>query len=373
MKNIRKSAIRVLYDDAPPGSINLGLGEPDFPTPEIVRRAATEFLEQGVVGYTPNAGIMPLRERIAAFHSEGSRTPYNANQVCIMNGTEEVLFAVLMTVAGPGDEVLLPDPCYLAYPPIVELAGARPAYYRMPAARGFTFDRDCFDRALTARTKIVILLSPSNPTGRTISRDDLHFIAERLKETGVLVISDEIYRDLYFDDRPASISELYDQTITIAGLSKSMSMTGWRLGWCIGPEEIVGHATAMHQYISTCASAVSQRGALAAFTPEGQQATAGMRDELKRRRDVMARAIERDLGLPFVQGEGAFYIMLNVAGLGPSMDIAVRLLEHRVITIPGSAFGREGEGYLRLSFSIGPESIEEGIRRIAVGLGSPER
>jgi aminotransferase len=373
LKHVRKSATRVLYDSAPPGSINLGLGEPDFPTPEVIRRAAVEFIEQGFVGYTPNAGILPLRAAIAAYHSEGMATPFSANQVCVTNGTEEALFAVVMTIAGPGDDVLLPDPCYLAYPPIAELAGARATYYRMPAAQGFTFDRESFARAVTDQTKIVILLSPSNPTSRTIARGDLQFIAERLQGTNAYVIADEIYRELYFTERPATISEFYDQTLIISGLSKSMSMTGWRLGWCVGPEEIIQHVTVMHQYVSTCASGVSQRAALAAFTDAGRRATAEMRDELKRRNDVMARAIERDVQLPFVQGEGAYYIMLDVSGFGPSMDTAIGLLKHRVITVPGSAFGNEGEGYLRLSFSIAPHLIEEGIRRIAGGLDKPAR
>ena len=371
LKNVRKSVTRLLYDSAPPGSINLGLGEPDFPTPEVIRRAAVEFIEQGFVGYTPNAGILPLRSAIAAYHSEGRASAFSANQVCVMNGTEEALFAVVMTIAGPCDDVLLPDPCYLAYPPIAELAGARATYYRMPAAQGFTFDRESFEQAVTDKTKIVILLSPSNPTSRTIARDDLQFIAERLQGTNVYVVADEIYRELYFTERPATISEFYDRTIIVSGLSKSMSMTGWRLGWCVGPEEVIGHITVMHQYVSTCASGVSQRAAIAAFTDAGRKATAEMRDELKRRNDVMARAIERDLRLPFVQGEGAFYFMLDVSEFGPSMDTALRLLKHRVITVPGAAFGTESEGYLRLSFSIAPQLIEAGIRRIAAGLDKP--
>jgi aspartate/methionine/tyrosine aminotransferase len=238
----------------------------------------------------------------------------------------------------------------------------------MPAAQGFTFDRESFAAAVSERTKLVILLSPSNPTSRVIAAADLRFIADRLRGTNATVIADEIYRELYFAERPATISEFYDRTIIISGLSKSMSMTGWRLGWCVGPTEVIGHITVMHQYVSTCASHVSQRAALAAFTDEGRNATAEMRDELKRRNEVMARAIERDLQLPFVQGEGAYYIMLDVSRFGPSMDTAMQLLKHRVITVPGAAFGTEGEGYLRLSFSIAPHLIEEGIRRIAAGL-----
>jgi aspartate/methionine/tyrosine aminotransferase len=150
-------------------------------------------------------------------------------------------------------------------------------------------------------------------------------------------------------------------------------MTVWRIGWAVGPEDVIRHVTVMHQYVSTCASAVSQKAALAAFSDEGRAATVWMRDELRRRRDVMARAIDRDLRLPYVQGEGAFYIMLDVSQFGPSMDTAMGLLNEKVITVPGSAFGPEAEGYLRLSFSIGPQLIEEGIRRIATGLDKLDR
>lgn len=368
LRNVRKSATRRLYDSAPKGSINLGLGEPDFPTPEVVRREAIRVISEEHLGYTPNSGILPLRQRIAAHASDGLATPFTADSVCVTNGSEEALFTVMTTIVGPGDEVLLPDPCYLAYPPIAEIAGAQVKYYSMPAARGFTFDRESFSRALTDKTKIVIILSPSNPTSRVIARDDLKFIADRLAGSNVYVVADEIYRDLYFYNRPDTISEFYDKTIIVSGLSKSMSMMGWRIGWAVGPEEVIRHVIVMHQYVSTCASAVTQKAAVAAFSDEGTKATAAMRDELKRRNDVTARAIERELGLPYVQGEGAYYIMLDVSRFGPSMDTALRLLDERVITVPGSAFGSEGEGYLRISFSIDSSLIEEGIRRIAHGL-----
>jgi aspartate/methionine/tyrosine aminotransferase len=325
-------------------------------------------IEQEPIGYTPNAGLLALRERIAAYHSEGSSRDYSPASVCVTNGAEEALFALVMAACGSGDEVLLPDPCYLAYPVLAEIAGAEVRRYRCPASRGFDFDRESFDRSVGERTRLVFIVSPSNPTGRVISRDDLRFIADRLGGSGAIVASDEIYRELYFGERPASISDFYEKTIVISGLSKMMSMTGWRLGWAAGPEEVIQHVTAIHQYISTCASAVSQKAALVAFTEEGRAETARMREELRHRSKVMARAIERELGLPYVTGEGAFYIMLDVSRHGPSEDVAVRLLEDRVITVPGSAFGAEGEGFLRLSFSIAPSEIEEGIRRIGRGL-----
>ena len=367
LQNIHKSATRVLYDNAPPGSINLGLGEPDFPTPDVICREAIRVIQEEAIGYTANEGIKPLREKIAHYHSEGSRS-YNAGSVCITSGAEEALFAVMMTILGPGDEALLPDPGYIAYPAIAEIANADVRYYRTPAAQGFVFDRDSFDKAVTDRTKLVVINSPSNPTSRVISRDDLRFIAERLSKTNSYVLTDEIYRDLYLGQQPATISEFYESVVIVSGLSKMMSMTGWRLGWAIGPEEVIGPVTVMRQYMSTCSSAVTQKAAVVAFSDEGRRKTAVMRDELNRRGEVMARAIDRELQLPYVQGEGAYYIMLDVSRYGPSMETATALLNERVITVPGSAFGSEGEGFLRLSFSIEASSIEEGIRRIAKGL-----
>ena len=369
LQHIGKSATRVLYDSAPPGSINLGLGEPDFPTPEVVRREAIRVIQEEPIGYTTNAGIQPLREKIAEYHSDGLPSPYTAESVCVTTGAEEALFAVMMTILGPGDEALLPDPGYIAYPAIAMIAGADMRYYATPSAGGFTFDRESFERAITDKTRLVVINSPSNPTSRVISPDDLRFIADRLSRSRAYVLADEIYRDLYVDQRPATISEFYDKTIIVSGLSKIMSMTGWRLGWAVGPEEVIRPVTVMRQYMSTCTSAVTQKAALAAFTGEGRRETAAMRDELNRRGEVMARAIDRDLQLPYVRGEGAYYIMLDVSRYGASMDTAMALLEQRVITVPGSAFGSAGEGFLRLSFSIEATSIEEGIRRIAKGLG----
>jgi aspartate aminotransferase len=370
LRNVRKSATRRLYDAAPGGSINLGLGEPDFPTPEIVRDAAKSAIDEARIGYTSNAGLVELRDLIAAYHREGSLTPYTRDSVCVMTGAEEGLYSVVMSLVNPGDEVLLPDPGFNAYPAIVEIAGARVTRYRLPAAGGFAFDRDSFKQALTDKTRLVFILSPSNPTSRMIARSDLEWIADTLRGSGVFVLSDEIYRELYFETRPSSISEFYEQVVVVSGLSKMMSMTGWRLGWAAGPADVISQVTVMHQYVSTCASAVSQKAAIAAFTDDARKATASMRDELLRRRQVISSAIERELGLPYVVGEGAYYAMLDVSRYGSSEDVALSLLESRVITVPGSAFGPEGEGYLRLSFSIDPAQIEEGIRRIATGLAA---
>ncbi|MEW6125531.1 MAG: pyridoxal phosphate-dependent aminotransferase [Acidobacteriota bacterium] len=369
IKHVQKSATRRLYDAAPAGSINLGLGEPDFLTPEVIRREAARVVKEERLGYTPNAGLLALREQVARFHSDGLKSAIGADSVCVTNGAEEALFAVMLSILNPGDEAVLPDPGFSAYTTIAEIAGAQVVHYVMPAAKGFQFDRREFEKSLTDKTRLALIVSPSNPTSRVISRADLQFIADTLRGSEVYIIADEIYRELYFtDERPSSLAEFYDKTIIVSGMSKMMSMTGWRLGWAVGDAEVIRYVTVMHQYISSCASSVSQKAALAAFTDEGRKATKAMRDELKHRRDVISAAIERELGLPYVAGEGGFYVMLDISRYGEAEAVAMRLLEEGVITVPGDAFGKEGRGYLRLSYSIEPTFIEEAIQRMAKGL-----
>ena len=369
IKNIGKSATRRLFDLAPAGSINLGLGEPDFPVPQVVRDEAIRVINEEHIGYTPNSGIAPLKEKIAEYHSDGLSKPYSTGSVCVMNGAEEAIFNVMMSILGPGDEALLPDPCYLAYQPIAEIAGAAQKYYHLRASRGFEFDRGSFDAALSDATRLVVINSPSNPTSTSLSRDDLQFIAGRLEGSDVHVLADEIYRDFYFGEQPGSLSEFYDKTIIVSGLSKMMSMTGWRIGWAVGPEEVIRQITVLHQYVSTCASAITQNAAVAAFSENGRRATAAMREELAHRRGVMTAAIDSVLGLPYVAGDGAYYVMLDVSRHGSSEEVSMKLLESKVITVPGGAFGTEAEGFLRLSYCFDPKLIEEGVRRIGKSLG----
>jgi aminotransferase len=207
IKHIGKSATRRLFDLAPAGSINLGLGEPDFPVPQVVRDEAIRVINEEHLGYTPNSGIPALKQKIAAYHSQGLATPYPQGSVCVMNGAEEAIFNVMMSILGPGDEALLPDPCYLAYQPIAEIAGAKQKYYRLRASRSFEFDRASFDAGLSDKTRLVVINSPSNPTSTSLTRDDLAFIACRLSGSPVYVLADEIYRDFYVGERPGSLSE----------------------------------------------------------------------------------------------------------------------------------------------------------------------
>jgi aspartate aminotransferase len=368
LRGIEKSVIRQVFDRARPGSINLGLGEPDLATPDVIRRAAVKAILEEQNGYTPQAGLPALREKVAAEY------PYleeNTERVIITAGSQEALYLALLALVDEGDEVLLPNPGFVAYPTIVKMAGGKSIFYRLPREKDFVFDIDEFRRALSPRTKVVVCVSPSNPTGRTLSRNDLAHIADVLRDHGAYLISDEIYRELYYTpERPDSLSSFYDRTIVIGGLSKSMSMTGWRLGWLCGVEAIVKAALVLHGYVTTCASAISQKASLAAWTEEAEEARAGFRETFRARRDHLLELIDRELGLRAVTPDGAFYTMLDVSGYGPSMKVADALLDQGVITVPGAAFGSESEGFLRVSFCADHEVLAEGVKRIRKGLAT---
>jgi aspartate/methionine/tyrosine aminotransferase len=366
LQGIEKSVIRQVFDRAKPGSLNLGLGEPDLPTPDVVRRAAIRAITEEQNGYTSHAGLPSLREKVAAEY------PYLENdsaRVIITAGSQEALYLALLTLVDEGDEVLLPNPGFVAYPTIVRMAGGTSTFYRLPSSENFGFDVDEFRRALTPQTKVVVCISPSNPTGRTLSQTDLAVIAETLCDHPAFLISDEIYRDLYYSSaRPTSVSSLYDRTIVISGLSKSMSMTGWRLGWLCGEQSVIQAALVLHGYVTTCASAVSQKASLVAWTDEAEEARAQFRETFRTRRDHLLNLIQTELGLRAVTPDGAFYTMVDVSKYGTSMRVAEALLEERIVTVPGSAFGSESEGFLRVSFCAELDALSEGVARIKKGL-----
>ena len=367
LRGIQKSMIRQVFDRARPGSINLGLGEPDLPTPDVIRREAARVVAEEQNGYTTHAGLPALRERVAADYPHLGLTP---EQVVITAGSQEALYLVLLTLVDEGDEVLIPDPGFVAYPTIVKMAGGVPKFYRMPAARDFAFDAEEFRRALTPKTKVVVCISPSNPTGRVLSREELAAMAGALEGSGAYVVSDEIYRELYFTgERPSSVSEFRpDRVLVIGGLSKSMSMTGWRLGWLCGDAGVVRSALVLHGYTTTCASTVSQKAGLAAWTAEAADARRGFRKTFRERRDHLLGLLSSELRLRAVEPEGAFYAMADVRAHGDSMQVAERLLEGGVITVPGAAFGPEGEGHLRVSFCADLGVLAEGVRRMREAL-----
>jgi len=270
-----------------------------------------------------------------------------------------------MCAVDAGDEVLLPDPSFPAYDACARIAEGIPVYYRMPASEDFAFDIDEFKSKITPKTKLAVVISPSNPTGKILTEQDHRDVAEALDGTGIWLISDEIYSDLYFSERPHSVSEFYDRTIIVSGLSKSLSMTGWRLGWaaCKDPE-MINAIQVLHGFTTVCTSTISQKAALLGWSEEAEAAKQHARDIYKKRGEFLVDQFQTEMGLRATAPEGAFYTMLDVRSLGDDIEIAEKCLQNRVVTVPGVAFGPEAKGFLRISFCNTEERMAEGVRRM---------
>ena len=372
LRGIEKSPIRQITDRAKPGDISFGLGEPDLPTPEVIRREAMRVIQEERNGYTLQAGLPALRELVA---HDYPHLNLSIDQVIVTAGSQEAMYLALMTLVEAGDEVLIPNPGFVAYPTITRMAGGSPTFYQLPAANDFSFDLDDFKQRLSSKTKVVICTSPSNPTGRTLTSDELRALAQAVAESGstAFIISDEIYRDLYYTgERPGSISEFYPRTVVISGLSKSTCMTGWRLGWILGDEAVIRAAHLLHGYVTTCASTISQKAALAAWSDEAVAARKQIRDTFHRRRDHLL-ALLRSAGLRCITPDGAFYTMVDIRDYGSSLEVAETFLRAGVVTVPGNAFGSEGEGFLRVSFCADLPVLTEGVARIKAALKRLEK
>jgi aspartate/methionine/tyrosine aminotransferase len=360
---LERTLIRRIFDSAPPDAINLGLGQPDLPTPAPMCDAGTDAIRQRRTGYTPTAGEPALREAIARHYEPFASGPGN---VVVTVGSQEAMVAALLGLVDPGDEVLYPDPGYPAYPVVAELVGAVPVAYPLRAERRFRIDPDDVESRLTARTRTVILCSPSNPTGAIHGEDAIERIVQLLDERGIPWVSDEIYAALAYDaPAPSPRRRSPEGGLIVSGLSKSVSMTGWRVGWIVGPEALVERLTAIHQYLVTCASSISQAAALRAFSPEGREAADRILETFRHRRARMARELSRIPGLSVEPPDGAFYFFVDVSAFGSSLSLARRILERRkVVTVPGEAFGERGRGYLRISFAARDDDIVRGVRAI---------
>lgn len=355
--------IRRIFESAPPDAINLGLGQPDLPTPAVVALAGIAGIAQGRTGYTPTAGDPELRDAVARRHAACG---FGREGVLITVGSQEAMFASCLALVDPEDEVLVPDPGYPSYPTMVRLVGGRPVAYPLRAEHGFQLRAEDIEQRLTERTRLVILTAPSNPTGSLIPRPELARLVELLGKRGVPWLSDELYAAFHYDGQLTSPAELNPAGgLVVGGVSKELSMTGWRVGWLVGPPPIVARLVSVHQHLVTCAPSISQRAALAGFTPEGEAARASQMARFRRRRELMAEALARIPQLRFALPDGGFYFFVDVSAYGDALEIGRRLLERRrVITIPGTAFGPGGAGHLRLSFAAAEEDIRRGIEAI---------
>ena len=363
LQKVQPTLIRQIFNRALPDSINFGLGEPDLPTPRFIREEAARVTLDEQNGYTAHAGLPELRKKIA---EQYPHLDLGLEQVCVCVGSQEAMTAAFLATIDKGDEVLIPNPAFPAYVNCVNLAQGVPVFYNLPAENDFAFDIEDFKTKITPKTKAAVVISPSNPTGKIFTKEDLEQIADVLKDTGIYLISDEIYSELYFtDEKPRSASEFYDRTLIVSGLSKSLSMTGWRMGWLAGADtDVVKAVLTIHGFLTVCTSTITQKASLLGWTDEAEKAKAEAREIYKKRGEFLIKLLDEELGLRGTSPEGAFYTMVDVRKLGDDLEIAEKFLANRVITVPGVAFGSEAKGFLRVSFCNNEEKIAEGVRRM---------
>ena len=371
LQGLQPTLIRQFFERALPDSINFGLGEPDLPTPQFMRAEAARVAIEEQNGYTSHAGLPALREKIA---EQYPHLNLGLTDIVVTVGSQEAMTAAFLCIIDQGDEVLLPNPSFPAYDACARIAQGDPVYYRLPADKGFAFDIDEFKSKITPKTKAAVVISPSNPTGKILTPENHRQIADVLKGTGIFLISDEIYSDLYFGDRPHSASEYYDKTIIVSGLSKSLSMTGWRLGWLATTQkEISRAALTLHGFMTVCTSAITQKAALLGWTDEAERSKQNVREIYKKRGEFLVDLLDKELALKATSPEGAFYTMLDVRSVGDDIEVAEKCLQNRVITVPGAAFGSEAKGFLRISFCNPEEKMVEGVRRMKAAISAEQK
>ena len=368
---MKPSGIRKFFDLAAQmeGVISLGVGEPDFKTPYAIRRAGIDSLEKGRTWYTANAGLMPLRNAIAAYLMRRFGLEYKGNgDILVTGGGSEAIDLCVRALVSPGDEVLIPQPSFVCYDPITTLAGGVSVPIPTRAAEKFRLTPEALRAAITPKTKLLVLPFPNNPTGAIMGKEELETIADVLRGTDIMVLSDEIYAELTFGSRHvpfASIDGMWERTITVNGFSKAYAMTGWRLGYAAGPAPIIAQMTKIHQFAIMSAPTTSQYAAVEALSPECDGEIERMAVEYNMRRSLMVDSLNR-MGLTCFDPRGAFYVFPSIGVTGLSSDeFCERLLrEQKVAVVPGSAFGDSGEGHVRISYSYSVEHLIEALKRI---------
>ena len=369
-KAMRPSGIRKFFDLAAdmPHCISLGVGEPDFKTPWSVRDAGIRSLELGRTKYTANSGLKELRGEICNYLQRRFDLHYKEENILVTVGGSEAIDLTIRAVVQPGDEVIIPEPCFVCYEPITQPTGGVPVHIATRAEDQFRLTADQLRAAITPRTKLLIFPYPNNPTGAVMSAAEMEEIAAVLRETNVLVLSDEIYSELTYGlDRHVSIASLpgmAERTIVVNGFSKSYAMTGWRLGYAAGPAPLVKVMTKIHQSCIMSAPTTSQYAAITALRQCDDQIEM-MRDEYNRRRRYVVKALN-EMGLTCFEPRGAFYVFpsIQISGLTSSEFCEQLLREKEVAIIPGSAFGASGEGYARISYAYSVDHLQTAMKRI---------
>lgn len=376
VQDIQPSGIRKFFDilENMTDAISLGVGEPDFQTPWHIRDAGIYSLEKGFTKYTSNAGMTDLRKEICNYLKRRFDLNYSPdNQVLVTVGGSEGIDCAIRCLVNPGDEVLIPQPSFVCYGPMVELASGVPVAIPLVADNEFRLSPQQLLNVVTEKTKALVLPYPSNPTGGIMEREDLEALVPILKERGIIVISDEIYAELTYGGKHvsmANIPEMYDQTLVINGMSKSYSMTGWRLGYVCGPQELIAQMTKIHQYAIMSAPTTSQYAAIEALK-YGDGDIEAMKEEYDGRRRYLVDGL-RSLGLDCFEPKGAFYVFpcIKSTGLTSEEFCEQLLVNQKVACIAGNAFGESGEGYVRMCYAASMHDLKEALRRIGLFLDS---
>lgn len=368
---LKPSGIRRFFDLAAgmEGVISLGVGEPDFVTPWHIREAAINSLERGFTSYTPNAGILELREEIANYMKTQFHVDYSPkNEIIVTVGASSAIDLAMRTILDPGDEVIVVEPCFVSYVPMVELAGGVAVQVQATKENDFKIMPEQLEVAITPKTKAIMLCSPNNPTGTLLNKAELQAIADLAIEHDLLIIADEIYAELSYDDEEytsmAAIEGMRDRTILVSGFSKSFAMTGWRLGFVCAPVEISSGMLKVHQYALLCASTMSQYAAVEALR-NGRADVEDMVKSYRRRRNFIVQSFN-EIGLECHEPGGAFYAFPSIQSTGlSSQQFAEQLLmKEGVAVVPGDVFGASGEGHIRCSYATSLDELQEAIRRI---------
>ncbi len=369
--SLKPSGIRKFFDivSEMPDAVSLGVGEPDFETPWHIRRAGIASLEQGKTFYTSNSGLKQLRQEIAAYLKRTQKLSYDPeNEVIITVGGSEAIDLAMRALINPGDEVIIPEPCYVSYVPCALMAGAVVKTIDLQEKNEFRLQPEELEKAVTKRSKILVLPFPNNPTGAIMEREDLEKLVDIIIRNDLIVLSDEIYAELtYSGVKHVSIAEfpgMQERTILVSGFSKAFAMTGWRLGYACAPAEILAQMRKVHQYCIMCAPTASQYAAVVAMR-EGEEDVHMMRESYDERRRLVLYLL-RKMGLPVFEPKGAFYIFPCIREFGMSSEeFATRLLkEEKVAIVPGTAFGDSGEGFLRISYAYSAEALKEALSRL---------
>ncbi len=369
--DIKPSGIRRFFDIAAEMDdvISLGVGEPDFDTPWSIRETAIYTLEQGKTVYTANAGLKELRQEIATYSERKYHLSYDPiHEILVTVGGSEAIDLCLRAIITPGDEVLIPEPSYVSYIPCTALAGGKPVTIPLRGENDFKLRAEDIEKHITSHTKAIVFPFPNNPTGSVMTKEDLAPLADLIIRHDLLVISDEIYAELTYTGQPhvsiASFPGMRDRTLVINGFSKAFSMTGWRLGYAMGPEELIRQMTKIHQFAIMCAPTTSQYAAVEALK-NGDADVAMMRESYNQRRRFLINAF-KEMGLECFEPFGAFYIFPCIKEFGMTSDeFATRFLEEeKVAVVPGTAFGDCGEGFLRISYAYSLEKLKLAIGKL---------